>query len=68
MIDLGRLEERLNSDRQFRQQFLGNPVGTLLKEGLVLSAEQQRRLREAVGKLTTAPTKKLSLMFPTETI
>ena len=67
MIDLGRLEERLNSDLRFRQQFLANPVSTLLKEGLVLSAEQQRRLREAVGKLT-APNKKLSLMFPTETI
>ena len=68
MIDLGRLEERLNSDLRFRQQFLANPVSALLKEGLVLSAEQQRRLREAVVKLSTAPNKKLSLMFPTETI
>jgi hypothetical protein len=68
MFDFGRLEDRLNSDLRFRQQFLQNPVNTLLQEGLVLSAEQQRRLRETVGRLTTAPHKKLLLMFPTETI
>lgn len=68
MIDLGRLEQRLNGEPRFRQEFLANPVSALLKEGLVLSAEQQRRLREAVGKLSATPNKKLSLMFPTETI
>jgi hypothetical protein len=44
MIDLGRLEERSNSERQFRQQFLANPVSTLLKEGLVLSGSYSSSL------------------------
>jgi len=51
MVNLGLLETRLNSDSQIRQEFLKDPIGFLRKEGLLLSAEQERHLRQAVGKL-----------------
>jgi hypothetical protein len=52
MIDLGRFEERLNSDPNLRQEFLRDPVQILRREGVVLSAEQARRLRDAVSKIS----------------
>ena len=51
MVNLGLLETRLNSDAQIRQEFLKDPIGFLRKEGLLLSPEQERHLRQAVGKL-----------------
>jgi hypothetical protein len=52
MIDLGRFEERLNSDPSLRQEFLRDPVQILRREGVILSAEQARRLRDAVSKIS----------------
>jgi len=54
MVNLGLLEKRLNSDSQFRQEFLKDPIGLLRREGLVLSMEQERQLRQTVAKLQTA--------------
>jgi hypothetical protein len=53
-MDLGRLEERINNDARYRQEFLKDPVGTLRREGLTLSFDQERRLRDAVAKLVAA--------------
>ena len=50
-MHLGRLEERINSEPRFRDEFLKDPVGILRREGLLLSFEQERSLREAVAKL-----------------
>lgn len=47
MIDLGNLEKRLNSDLKLRQEFLTDPVATFRREGIQLSPDQERRLREA---------------------
>jgi hypothetical protein len=49
MIDLGRFE-RLNSDLNLRQEFLRDPV-QVLRDGVILSVEQARRLRDNVGKI-----------------
>jgi hypothetical protein len=54
MVNLGLLETSLNSDSQIRQEFLKDPIGLLRREGLVLSMEQERQLREAVAKLQSA--------------
>jgi hypothetical protein len=53
-MHLGRLEERINTEPRFRDEFLKDPVAILRREGLILSFEQERRLREAVAKLATA--------------
>jgi hypothetical protein len=50
-MHLGRLEERINSEPRFRDEFLKDPVAILRREGLILSFEQERRLRDAVAKL-----------------
>jgi hypothetical protein len=54
MVNLGLLETRLNSDTQFRQEFLNDPIGLLRREGLLLSMEQERLLRQTVAKLQAA--------------
>jgi hypothetical protein len=50
-MHLGRLEERINTEARFRDEFFKDPVGVLRREGLVLSFEQERSLRAAVAKL-----------------
>jgi hypothetical protein len=51
MLDLGQLQQKLNSDLKLRQDFFRDPVLALQKEGLVLSLEQQRELRTTVAAL-----------------
>lgn len=51
MVDLGQLQQKLNSDLRLRQDFFRDPVLALQKEGLVLSLEQQRELRATVAAL-----------------
>ena len=53
-MDLGRLEERINREPRFRDEFLKDPVGILRREGLILSFDQERGLREAVAKLVAS--------------
>ena len=56
MIDLGRFEERLNADSHLRREFFRDPVQILRREGVTLSVEQARRLRDNVRKmLATTP-------------
>ena len=54
MIDLGNLEKRLNSDQKLRQDFLTDPVATFRREGVQLSFEQEKRLREATVRARSA--------------
>jgi hypothetical protein len=51
MVDLGQLQQKLNSDLNLRQDFFRDPVVALQKAGLVLSLEQQRELRTTVAAL-----------------
>jgi hypothetical protein len=55
MFNLGRLEDRLNSDPAFRRQFFDDPGGVLRKEGLVLSHSQESALKAAVAKMKASP-------------
>jgi hypothetical protein len=54
MIDLGNLEKRLNGDQKLRHDFLTDPVATLRREGVILSLEQEQRLREATVRARAA--------------
>jgi hypothetical protein len=51
MVNLEDLEKRLNSDTNLRDRFFADPVGILRSQGLVLSLQQQRALRDAVFRL-----------------
>lgn len=50
MFDLGRLEQRLNSDPQLQNAFLTDPVRVLAMEGVTLSADKQQKLRLMVAQ------------------
>ena len=54
MVNLEKLQTRINSDANLRAKFFADPVAVLRGEGLFLSSEQQRRLREDVFKLRAA--------------
>jgi hypothetical protein len=62
MIHLGQLEQRLNSDAQFRQRFYTDPVGVLQGEGILLSTRQEMALRIAVHRASVAPARTTSPM------
>jgi hypothetical protein len=49
MADLAHIEQRLNSDPQFREAFLEDPVTTLFAAGLILSPANAHLLRERVA-------------------
>ena len=51
MVNLEQLQRRINDDAALRARFFADPVAVLRSEGLVLSIEQGRRLREQVVKL-----------------
>jgi hypothetical protein len=53
MVDLQKLEEQLNNDPVFRQQFLADPVGVLRRAGLWLSPAQQETLRQELAGITS---------------
>jgi hypothetical protein len=56
MVNLEQLQTRINSDASLRARFFADPVAVLRSEGLTLSIEQGRRLREEVLKArATAP-------------
>ena len=56
MVNLTQLQRRINGDAALRARFFADPVAVLRSEGLMLSLEQGRRLREEVLKLrATAP-------------
>jgi hypothetical protein len=56
MVNLEQLQRRINGDADLRARFFADPVAVLRSEGLMLSLEQGRRLREEVLKLrATAP-------------
>lgn len=50
MVDLRMIEERLNNDAVYRQQFMQDPVGVLSQEGITLSPRQESLLRQEVAK------------------
>jgi hypothetical protein len=52
MIDLGRIQKRLNDDPRYRDEFLRDPVGVLQREGLAVPIEMQTKLRQQVAQLT----------------
>ena len=56
MINLGELERKLNSDPNLREEFFKDPVYVLQREGIFLSFEHQRELREKVATLTSQNT------------
>jgi hypothetical protein len=51
MINLAQLEQRLNSDPKARELFLNDPVAVFRKEGIMLSPDQERSLRQAAAIL-----------------
>jgi len=55
MANLKELQERLNSDTKFRDDFLVDPVGVLNKEGIILSPEMEEELAKSIKDLTSAP-------------
>jgi hypothetical protein len=52
MVDLGRLEEQLNSDPALRRRFLADPVALLRQAGIWLSPERQQALRSEAARVT----------------
>jgi hypothetical protein len=48
MVDLGKLQHKLNSDENYRKEFMANPAEHLRKEGLTLSPEMEKSLRNLV--------------------
>ena len=55
MIDFSRFEDRLNSDVNFRQAFLHDPAGVLLREGVTLSERNRRALTTSRRGRPTQP-------------
>jgi hypothetical protein len=53
-MHLGQFQQRLNTDPQFRQEFLNDPAALLRREGLHLSSEQERVLRDATARFKTS--------------
>jgi hypothetical protein len=54
MSDLAHLEERLNSDHEYRKAFMSNPVGVLKDAGISLSEEMGRQLWHQIIDLQPA--------------
>jgi hypothetical protein len=50
LVNLEQLQKRLNGDANLRARFFADPVAVLRREGLTLSLEQGRRLRDEVRK------------------
>ena len=53
MNDLRNLQQKLNSDPDFRTQFIKEPASYLQTAGLRIFPEQARKLRENLTSLTT---------------
>jgi hypothetical protein len=51
MVDLEEIEKRLNSDQDFRQCFLKDPVGVLAQEGLKVSEKMGQAVQRFVEKI-----------------
>ena len=50
-VEVKDLQKRLNSDKEFRSQFLENPVKALQTVGIALPEDTNRRLIDAVAQL-----------------
>lgn len=52
MVDLKVIQERLNSDQAYRQEFLKDPVELFRKEGLILGDNHVEQLKALVQELS----------------
>lgn len=51
MVDLKAIQDRLNSDEDYRNEFLRDPVELFRREGLVLGDSHVKQLRDLVNEL-----------------
>lgn len=51
MFDKKTTEDKLNSDEEYRKQFMSDPVGTLKDAGLELSGENAQKIRSELADL-----------------
>lgn len=51
-VDLSSIEKKLKEDPAFKKQFLTDPKAALEAEGLVLSKDMARKLKESVDQVT----------------
>jgi hypothetical protein len=51
VADLADLQNRLRSDPKLQQEFLSDPAGVLQREGLTLSPQAEKDLRDLVTQL-----------------
>lgn len=49
MIDLKKLQDKLNSDKAYAEDFVKDPVGILKKEGMELNERMQKQLIESLS-------------------
>lgn len=56
MVDLKAIQERLNSDDDYRKEFLRDPVELFRKEGLILGDSHVKQLRDLVDELNNPTT------------
>lgn len=54
-VNLGSIENRLNSDLDFRNKFLQDPIAALKEEGLELSPEMAGNMQNFVRQLSEPP-------------
>ena len=50
MAHLGMIQQRLNTDSNYRKRFLKDPVAALAEQGLFLNVEMQTQLRQVVAQ------------------
>ena len=50
MVDLGRIQQRLKNDSQYREAFFRDPIQALAQEGLILPFQMQLKVRQAVAR------------------
>lgn len=53
MVDLKSLQNRLNSDHKFRDQFLSDPVAVLNNEGLALPPDVEAGVKQLAAQAKT---------------
>ena len=53
MVNLKAIQERLNSDETYRQEFLRDPVGLFRKEGLILGDDHVKQLQDLVSEISS---------------
>jgi hypothetical protein len=54
MADTAKIQQRLNTDAEYRKKFLRDPAGTLREEGVVVTPDKEKSLNNFVQQASSA--------------